>query len=65
MAIIRHLRGVQWEVPSLWLLHIYSTLAVPTGFEPVSRTVTGWNCNHSTTGPSYQSFLIVTPNPQV
>ena len=30
--------------------------AVPTGFEPVSRTVTGWNCNHSTTGPNYGEF---------
>ena len=28
-------------------------VAVPTGFEPVSRTVTGWNCNHSTTGPNF------------
>ena len=30
--------------------------AVPTGFEPVPRTVTGWNCNHSTTGPNYGEF---------
>jgi hypothetical protein len=28
-------------------------VAVPTGFEPVSLTVTGWNCNHSTTGPNF------------
>ena len=31
--------------------------AVPTGFEPVPRTVTGWNCNHSTTGPINRFFV--------
>ena len=30
--------------------------AVPTGFEPVPRTVTGWNCNHSTTRPKCGEF---------
>ena len=34
------------------------SFAVLTGLEPAPRTVTGWYCNHSTTGPCLRILLL-------
>ena len=45
------------------LLFIIIKFAVSTGFEPVPRTVTGWNCNHSTMRPTAEKEGFEPPLP--